>query len=62
MRMHQNFACSYERAECTTFMGNEEHGSTLTSQVLLPSIGGQRNYHYETASQYVCLIKEVVLF
>ena len=51
---YQNFACPYERAECATFIGNETHSNIVTSQVPLPS---QRIYHYETDSQYVCLIQ-----
>ena len=57
MRTYQNYACPYERAECATFMGSEIHDNALTSQVPLPSTGGQRNYHYKTESQYVCLIR-----
>lgn len=67
MTTYQNFSCPYERAENATVVGNEAHhqfqtgNDVLTSQVPLPSIGGQRNSHYETGSQYVCLIREVVL-
>lgn len=61
MGTYQNYACPYERAECATFIGNEIHDNASASQVPLPSTGGQRNYHYETESQYVCLIRVTVL-
>ena len=61
MRTYQNYACPYERAECATFIGNEIQDNALTSQVPLPSTGRQRNYHYETDSQYVCLIRIIIL-
>ena len=56
VRTSQNFACSYERPQCTTFTSNERRDSTLTSQVPLPSIREQRNSNLETGSQYVCFI------
>ena len=54
VRTSQNFACSYERPQCTTFTSNERRDNTLTSQVPQPSIRRQRNNHLETGSQYVC--------
>ena len=68
MRVYQNFACPYEIAEDATFMCNEAHSQLQTessasiSEVSVPSIARQRNNHYESDSQYVCLIRNVVLF
>ena len=56
VRTSQNFACSYERPQCTTFTSNERRDNTLTTPVPLSPIREQRNDHYETGSQYVCFI------